>query len=130
MHILGRARLNETKETLRSVYGRFTFFVGYLSEGSMAIGIVATIKIKPGTNEAFEAVAKELMAAVREGEPGNKVYQFCKSRTEPTTYVVLELYVDQAAIEAHGKSEHFRTIGAKMGPCMAGRPDVQYLDAI
>ena len=56
----------------------------------MAIGIVATIKIKPGTNEAFEAVAKELMAAVRAEEPGNKVYQFCKSRTDPETYVVLE----------------------------------------
>ena len=32
--------------------------------------------------------------------------------------------------EAHGKSDHFRTIGPKMGPSMAGRPDVQYFDAI
>jgi quinol monooxygenase YgiN len=96
----------------------------------MAIGVVATIKIKEGTNEAFEAVARELMAAVHANEPGNKAYQFCKSRTEPTTYVVLEIYADQAALEAHGKSEHFRTIGPKMGPSMAGRPDVQYFDAI
>jgi quinol monooxygenase YgiN len=96
----------------------------------MAIGVVATIKIKPDTNAAFEAVATELMAAVRANEPGNKVYQFCKSKTDPSTYVVLEIYADQAAVEAHGKSEHFRTIGAKMGPCMAGRPDVQYLDTV
>jgi quinol monooxygenase YgiN len=96
----------------------------------MAIGVVATIKIKEGANEAFEAVAKELMAAVRANEAGNKVYQFCKSRTEPTTYVVLEVYADQAALEAHGKSDHFRTVGAKMGPSMAGRPDVQYFDTI
>lgn len=96
----------------------------------MAIGVVATIKIKEGTNEAFEAVAKELMAAVHANEPGNKAYQFCKSRTEPTTYVVLEIYADQAALEAHGKSDHFRAIGSKMGPSMAGRPDVQYFDAI
>ena len=96
----------------------------------MAIGVVATIKIKPGTNEAFEAVAKELMAAVRANEPGNSVYQFCKSRTEPETYVVLEIYADQTALDAHGKSEHFRTVGAKMGPSMAGRPSVQYLDSI
>ena len=96
----------------------------------MAIGVVATIKIKEGTNEAFEAVAKELMAAVHANEPGNKAYQFCKSRTEPTTYVVLEIYADQAALEAHGKSDHFRTIGPKMGPSMAGRADVQYFDAI
>lgn len=96
----------------------------------MAIGVVATIKIKPGTNEAFEAVAKELMAAVRANEPGNKVYQLCKSKAQSETYVVLEIYADQAAVEAHGKSEHFRTIGAKMGPSMAGRPDVQYLDTV
>jgi quinol monooxygenase YgiN len=96
----------------------------------MAIGIVATMKIKPGTNEAFEAAAKELMAVVRAVEPGNKVYQFCKSRTDPTTYVVLELYADQAALEVHGKSDQFRAAGAKMGPSMAGRPDVRIVDAI
>jgi quinol monooxygenase YgiN len=96
----------------------------------MAIGVVATIKIQAGKNAEFEAVAKELMAAVRANEPGNKFYSFCKSRTDETTYVVMELYADQAALEAHGKSDHFRTIGPKMGPSMAGRPDVQYYDAV
>ncbi|HUO89328.1 MAG TPA: putative quinol monooxygenase [Rhizomicrobium sp.] len=96
----------------------------------MAVGVVATIKIKEGANAAFEAVAKELMAAVRANEPGNKVYQFCRSKSDPTTYVVLEIYADQAALEAHGKSEHFRSIGAKMGPSMAGRPEIQYLDTV
>jgi len=91
---------------------------------------VATIKIKPDTNEAFEAVAREMMAAVRANEPGNKLYQFCKSKSEPTTYVVMELYADQAALEAHGKSDHFRSIGPKMGPSMAGRPDVQYFETV
>ena len=96
----------------------------------MAIGVVATIKIKEGANEAFEAVAKELMAAVHANEPGNKMYQFCRSKADATTYVVMEIYADQAALEAHGKSEHFRTIGPKMGPSMAGRPDVQYFDTV
>ena len=86
--------------------------------------------MNPFTNAAFEAVAKELMAAVRANEPGNKVYQFCKSKSDPTTYVVMEIYADQAALEAHGKSEHFRTVGAKMGPSMAGRPEIQYFDPI
>jgi quinol monooxygenase YgiN len=96
----------------------------------MAIGVVATIKIKEGTNAAFEAVANELMAAVRANEPGNRVYQFCKSKADATTYVVMEIYADQAALEAHGKSDHFRTIGPKMGPSMAGRADVQYFDTV
>jgi quinol monooxygenase YgiN len=96
----------------------------------MAVGVLATIKIKPDTNEAFEAVASEMMAAVRANEPGNKLYQFCKSRSEPTTYVVMEIYADQAALEAHGKSDHFRSIGPKMGPSMAGRPEVQYFETV
>lgn len=96
----------------------------------MAIGLVVTIKIKEGTNAAFEAVVKELMAAVRANEPGNLLYQFCKSRTDASTYIVMEIYADQAALEAHGKTDHFRTIGAKMGPSMAGRPEVQYLDTV
>ena len=96
----------------------------------MSVGIVATIKIKEGTNAEFEAVAKELMAAVRANEPGNQVYQFCKSQSDPTTYVVMELYADQAAVDTHGKTDHFRTIGAKMGPFMAGRPDIQRVDPI
>ena len=37
---------------------------------------------------------------------------------------------DQAALEAHGASAHFKEIGARMGSCLAGRPDVEYLDAV
>ncbi|MEJ0042085.1 MAG: putative quinol monooxygenase [Rhizomicrobium sp.] len=94
----------------------------------MAIGVIATIKIKEGTNEAFEAVAKDLTAAVRAKEPGNLFYQFCKA--DPTTYVVMEVYADQAAVDAHRNSEHFKMIGVNMGPVMVGRPDIQILETI
>jgi quinol monooxygenase YgiN len=32
--------------------------------------------------------------------------------------------VDQAAVEAHRASEHFRTLGRKLGEYMDGRPEV------
>lgn len=96
----------------------------------MAIGIVATLKIQPGKNAELESVAKELMAAVRKNEPGNRLYQFFKSKSDENTYVVMEIYDDAAAVEAHRNSEHFKTLGPKMGPAMAGRPDVQLFDAI
>ena len=96
----------------------------------MAVGVLATIKIQAGKNAEFEAVAREMMAAVRANEPGNKLYQFCKSKADETTYVVMEIYADQAALEAHGKSDHFRSIGPKMGPYMGGRPEVAYFDAV
>jgi len=96
----------------------------------MAIGIVATLKIQDGKESEFEAVFADLAKAVRANEPGNKFYQLCRSRTDKGTYIVMEMYEDDAALKAHGSSEHFRTIGTRMGPTLAGRPDVQYFDAV
>jgi len=94
------------------------------------IGIVATLKVQPGKGSDFEAVFLELAAQVRANEPGNVFYQLTKSRAEPETYKVLELYKDQAALDVHGQTEYFKTIGRQMGAFMAGRPDVEYLDAV
>ena len=39
----------------------------------------------------------------------------------------MERYVDQAAIEAHRATEHFKTLGRKMGEFMEGRAEVTRL---
>ena len=94
------------------------------------IGIVATLKVQEGKGPDFEAVFLRLAAQVRSNEPGNIFYQLTKSRAEPNTYKVLELYKDQDALTTHGQTEHFKTIGREMGAFMAGRPDIEYLDAV
>ena len=94
------------------------------------IGVVAILKVQEGKGAEFEAVFRELAAKVKANEPGNLLYQLTRSRAEANTYKVLELYKDQEALTAHGQSDYFRELGRKMGPCMAGRPDIEYLDAI
>ena len=94
------------------------------------IGIVATLKVQDGKNVEFEAVFAELSEKVRANEPGNLLYQLTKTRTDPNTYKVLEMYKDQDAVAAHGVTDYFRALGAKMGACLAGRPDVEMLDAV
>ncbi len=94
------------------------------------IGVVATLKVQDGKGAEFEAVFTELMAKVKANEPGCLIYQLTRSRTEATTYKVLELYVDEAALKAHGQSDYFKAAGARMGPCLAGRPEIEYLDAV
>ena len=94
------------------------------------IGIIATLKVQEAKAAEFEAIFKELAETVRANEPGNLFYQLTKSRTEPGTYKVLELYKDQDALTHHGQTDYFKAGGAKMGPCMAGRPDVELLDAV
>jgi quinol monooxygenase YgiN len=99
-------------------------------EQLMAIGVIATLKVAENKGAEFEAVFKELASQVRANEPGNKLYQVCKSRKEENTYIVMELYADQAALDAHGKSDHYRAAGPKLGPTLAGRPDVQFFDTV
>jgi quinol monooxygenase YgiN len=94
------------------------------------IGIVATLKVQEGKGADFEAVFLELTAKVRANEPGNLIYQLTKSRTEADTYKVIELYTDQEAVTIHGGSDHFKELGRKMGAFMAGRPEIEYLDAV
>jgi quinol monooxygenase YgiN len=90
------------------------------------LAIVATLKIKPGTEAEFEAVALALVAAVNADEPGCALYTLSRSAT-PETYVFMERYVDQAALDGHRVTAHYKELGAKMGPFMAGRPEVQRL---
>ena len=72
----------------------------------------------------------ELAAAVRANEPGNVFYALTRSRSNPQVYKVLEQYVDQDALTAHGASDYLKAAGPKLGPCLAGAPDIEYLDAV
>jgi quinol monooxygenase YgiN len=94
------------------------------------LGIVATIKVQEGKGPDFEAVFLELAAKVRANEPGNQLYQLTKSRADANTYKVLEIYKDQDALAAHGGTDYFKEIGRRMGAFMAGRPEVEVLDAV
>ena len=53
-----------------------------------------------------------------------------KSKVDPTEYVMIEHYASAEAREAHGKTDYFRASGAKIGPCLAGRPQMVELDLI
>ena len=93
------------------------------------LGVVATIKVKPGKEQEFEAVAKELVAKVRANEPGCALYALHRGET-PGTYVFLERYRDQGAVDAHRAAEHFKTLGRKMGEFMDGRPELLRLTEV
>lgn len=93
------------------------------------IGVIATIKARQGAGADFEAAAKQLVAAVTANEPGCLFYQLHRAE-EPDTYVFLEAYKDQASLEAHRGTDHFKELGGAMGPFMAGRPTVQIMQAV
>ena len=93
------------------------------------IGIIATLRVQPGKEAEFEGVFAELAPAVAANEPGNSYYRLFRTE-EVFVYKVLECYDDGAAVDAHRASEHFRTLGAKLGPCLAGAPEIEKLSAV
>jgi quinol monooxygenase YgiN len=94
------------------------------------IGVIATLSVRPGKQAEFEAVFARLAAQVRADEPGNIFYQLCRSRESDQTYKVLEQYRDQAALDAHRASAHFRAAGPLLTGVLAGAPVVELLDAV
>jgi quinol monooxygenase YgiN len=95
----------------------------------MAIAVIATIRVKPGMEAEFETAFAPLQAAVNADEPGNLLYQLTRT-AETGVYKVLEMYENAEAIDAHRASDHFKTLGAALGPCMAGRPDIERLETV
>lgn len=94
------------------------------------IGVVATLKVQPEKSAEFEKVFLDLAAKVKANEPGCLMYQLTKSRTDAGVYKVLEVYASEEALKAHGGTDYFKAAGAAMGPTMAGRPEIEYLDGV
>ena len=92
--------------------------------------VLATLKVKEEKISEFEELFIELTGQVRSNEEGNIFYQIAKDREQENTYVVLEHYNDQDSVDAHGKSDHFRAVGAKIGACLDGAPIIKYLDSV
>ncbi|MFL5294874.1 MAG: putative quinol monooxygenase [Phenylobacterium sp.] len=96
----------------------------------MTVGVIATLKVNEGKGPDLEAIFRDLAPQVLANEAGAIAYKLTKSRTEPGTYKVLELYKDEDALAAHGQSEHFKAAGPRFSGVLAGRPDIERLDGV
>ena len=91
------------------------------------IALVAKLNVAAGKEAEFEKVMLGLAEQVRAYEVGNHLYTLVK---DDDGYSVLELYEDDAALQAHGQSQHFRDAGAKFAGLMAGPPTLQRYEVV
>ena len=92
------------------------------------IGVIATLKIKEGKGAEFVAVANQLVEKVNANEGGVVYYDLYKQ--DETTYVFLEKYKDQAALDIHQKTDYYKSIGAQLGAFVTAAPDIKVLAAV
>jgi len=93
------------------------------------IGGIKKVKPLQGKESEFETLFNQLKAAVRLNEPGNEYYDLYRSPNNDSSYIVMERYRDQAALDAHDLSPH----GAAFFPKIRALLDVlevEYFTAV
>ncbi|MET3759667.1 putative quinol monooxygenase [Sphingomonas sp. UYEF23] len=95
----------------------------------MAVKIVAFITVKPGSEEDFIAAARTCVAASR-AEPGVLHYELWRENEGAQRFVFNELYVDDAAVQQHMASDHFKALGLAARDIATARPEIIVAHAI
>ena len=89
----------------------------------MSVKVVAFVSVKPGEDGAFVAAAQTCVTASR-GEPGVLQYDLWREAEGERRFVFDELYVDDAAVQAHMTSEHFKAFGLAARDLATARPTI------
>lgn len=80
-------------------------------------------KIKPEHADDWVELSREFTEATR-AEPGNTFFEWSRSVDDPTEYVLIEGFDDDAA-EAHVSSAHFRKASAELPQYLVETPLVR-----
>jgi quinol monooxygenase YgiN len=74
--------------------------------------IVLTAKYfaKPGKGDEVESLLRRMAPLVAANEPGCRLYHANRSTDHPDLFLLYEHYADQAALDAHRNTSHFKEI--------------------
>jgi len=89
----------------------------------MPVKVIAFVTVKPGEEDAFVEAARPCVAASR-AEPGVLHYDLWREAEGERRFVFNELYVDDAAVQAHMASDHFKAFGLAARNLAAARPTI------
>lgn len=89
---------------------------------------IARMKVKPGKEDEFERLAKQLTDKVRAHEPGTLAYEFFRLPETERGYAVFESFDSEEAEEAHRNTAHFHEIAPGLIDCIDGTYVREFLD--
>jgi quinol monooxygenase YgiN len=88
----------------------------------MRIYQTAHYAIRPEGLDAVKAAIDEFVAYVTKNEPGTRLYTSWQQADDPTKFVHLFIFEDEAAHRAHGESAAVRQFEAVYRPYLADGP--------
>jgi quinol monooxygenase YgiN len=87
------------------------------------IFITAKFPVKPDYADEWPELSREFTEATR-AEEGCLWFDWFRSLDDPTVYVLVEAFRDDAAGAAHVQSEHFRVATSELPRYLARTPDI------
>ena len=94
--------------------------------GDLKMMIVAKLSVKPEKIKDFTAAAKEIIEKSNK-EPGCLSYQLYQNPYDASKFVFVEEYKNQAAVDSHFATEHFKAFGPKIGDLVTGPADIKVI---
>jgi quinol monooxygenase YgiN len=82
----------------------------------------AHYQVKANAVERVKEAIKEFVAYVKANEPGTELYTSWQEKDDPTRFVHLFIFDNEAAHEAHGQSSAVRAFEAVYSPELVGGP--------
>src|SRR5262245_408517 len=92
------------------------------SGAMMPIYQTAHYQVQPDAIAKVKAAIEEFVAYVSENEPGTRMYASWQQVEDPTRFVHLFIFEDDAAHAAHGASEAVRRFESVYRPELVGGP--------
>lgn len=92
----------------------------------MSLEVIATLEASPEKEADAEAALCVLLTDTRL-EPGVLRYDLYRDSTRPATFLMVEAYVDEAALDAHRESPHFLRFQEHADDWLAAAPTVAIL---
>lgn len=80
-------------------------------------------KIKPEYADEWPTLAQDFTESTR-AEPGNRFFEWSRNVDDPTQYVLLEAFDDDAAV-AHVSSDHFKRAQAELPQYAVETPEIR-----
>jgi len=87
------------------------------------IFITAKFHVRAEDADGWPGIAADFTGATR-AEPGCMWFDWFRSVEDPTVYVLIEAFRDDAAGTAHVQSEHFRQAQHTLPPHLAKTPEI------
>jgi quinol monooxygenase YgiN len=93
------------------------------------LSVWVKLDLQPGKRDEAIAIIQEALDAVQ-SEAGTLLYLLHTDAKDENVLYFYEMYTDSDALGAHSGSDWFKVFGPKLGPVLAGRPDMKIVNPV